>query len=364
MSVLRMSSPFKHPKTSVHYLRVRVPTDLVRLAGRREVKRTLGTKDPAEAKRRFAEELQKVHREWERLRSTPDPLSRQQVVALAGQLYRELVSLDGQAPESDAPVWRAVGALFGRLSDAPSAAREGFLGTEVDRLLSEAGLHADAASRTAIIAEVIKAAAEAAEANERVAEGDFTPDPRASRFPPMPAPKVAPKAAEGVTIGALLEAWKREHSAAGGSASTTKAWERMVADFTAYLRREGLGNGDDATAAMPKHISALADHLRHDRGLSAKTVNGKYLSALGTIYRTGRSRPPGWLPTKGACASASCALSRYSPRAFACPTFISTLPTLTRSLSRTSRVVTASPSGDRTVALRAALDGAPKVVSL
>jgi hypothetical protein len=45
-----MSRPWKHPKSGVYWLRRAVPADLRRLVGKCEVKQTLGTKDPAEAK--------------------------------------------------------------------------------------------------------------------------------------------------------------------------------------------------------------------------------------------------------------------------------------------------------------------------
>ena len=54
---LMMARPTKHPKTGVYQFRRAVPNDLRALVGKREEKRSLGTKDPEEAKRRFAEVL-------------------------------------------------------------------------------------------------------------------------------------------------------------------------------------------------------------------------------------------------------------------------------------------------------------------
>jgi hypothetical protein len=47
---LSMSRPWKHPKTGVYWLRKRIPDDLRPILGKREEKRSLGTKDPAEAR--------------------------------------------------------------------------------------------------------------------------------------------------------------------------------------------------------------------------------------------------------------------------------------------------------------------------
>ncbi|MFL5220031.1 MAG: DUF6538 domain-containing protein [Microvirga sp.] len=53
----------------MYWLRKRVPRDLIAVLGKREVKRSLGTRDPGEAKRRHAEELTKLEKRWEELRS-------------------------------------------------------------------------------------------------------------------------------------------------------------------------------------------------------------------------------------------------------------------------------------------------------
>lgn len=70
-----MSRPFKHPRTGVYWLRQRIPADLRTLVGREEVSKTLRTKDPAEARMRHAEELARMHREWELIRRGPQPLT-------------------------------------------------------------------------------------------------------------------------------------------------------------------------------------------------------------------------------------------------------------------------------------------------
>jgi len=46
-----MVSPFKHPRTGVHQIRKGVPEALRLIVGKRELQRSLGTKDPGQAKR-------------------------------------------------------------------------------------------------------------------------------------------------------------------------------------------------------------------------------------------------------------------------------------------------------------------------
>jgi hypothetical protein len=53
MPVISMISAWTHPKTGVLWHRAKVPKDFLAVAGRREVKWTLGTKDKAIAARRW-----------------------------------------------------------------------------------------------------------------------------------------------------------------------------------------------------------------------------------------------------------------------------------------------------------------------
>ncbi|WP_181164525.1 DUF6538 domain-containing protein [Amaricoccus solimangrovi] len=280
-----MPSPWKHPKTGGYYLRVRVPSDLVESVGQTWVKRTLGTKDPAEAKLRFPPALMEMQRQWEALRNGPQPLNRQQVMALAGETYRELVGLGGQVAEGDAEVWQAMRTLYEHLHTAPQEARERFLGEHVDGLLRTHGLLPDEASRRAVMAEVVKASMLAAERGGAIAEGDFSPDEVVRRFPEMPASE-PPKAPAGPSIAEVFEAWERDHKAAGGSEKTARDWRRMVENFATYQR--GQGRSEAAGEATPQHVTAYANHLRHERKLAAKTINDKHLTALRTIYRHGK----------------------------------------------------------------------------
>ncbi|WP_425374854.1 DUF6538 domain-containing protein [Mesorhizobium tamadayense] len=66
--VLAMSRPVKHRKTGVYWFRKRPPADVAALTGRKEVNRTLGTKDPEEAKRKYAEVLAEFEADCSRIR--------------------------------------------------------------------------------------------------------------------------------------------------------------------------------------------------------------------------------------------------------------------------------------------------------
>ena len=77
---LAMARPWKHPKTGIYWLRKRVPDDLLRLVGKREEKRSLGTRDPVAAKRLHAAALADIELRWSNLRSPPMVLSEKRSV--------------------------------------------------------------------------------------------------------------------------------------------------------------------------------------------------------------------------------------------------------------------------------------------
>lgn len=77
--VLAMCRPVKHPTTGVYLFRKRVPKNLRSLVGKLEVKRSLGTKDPKEAKRLCPEMAEAVEREWALLQAAPTALSHKEI---------------------------------------------------------------------------------------------------------------------------------------------------------------------------------------------------------------------------------------------------------------------------------------------
>src|SRR5208283_160742 len=72
---LAMARPWKHPKSDIFCLRKRVPDDLRPLLGKREERRSLGTRDCAKAKRLHAQALIELEQLWTNLRVPPKPIS-------------------------------------------------------------------------------------------------------------------------------------------------------------------------------------------------------------------------------------------------------------------------------------------------
>jgi hypothetical protein len=80
---LAMSRPSKHPKTGIYQLRKVVPEDLRKLVGKREEKVSLQTRDPVEAKQRFAKALAELEARWANLRAGPKSLTEREAHQLA-----------------------------------------------------------------------------------------------------------------------------------------------------------------------------------------------------------------------------------------------------------------------------------------
>ena len=69
--VVRMATPFLHPKSKVYYFRRAVPEHLRTLVGKKEEKFSLHTKDLSTAKRLFAQVAAQVQARWDQLQSQP-----------------------------------------------------------------------------------------------------------------------------------------------------------------------------------------------------------------------------------------------------------------------------------------------------
>jgi hypothetical protein len=102
---LAMARPWKHPKTGIYWLRKRVPDDLRPLIGKREEKRSLGTRDPDEAKRLHAQALVDLEQRWANLRAPPKPISEREAHELVAPAYEWWINLHRDNP-SEQKLWK------------------------------------------------------------------------------------------------------------------------------------------------------------------------------------------------------------------------------------------------------------------
>ena len=279
--VVRMATPFLHPKSGVWYFRKAVPEHLQPLVGKKEEKFSLHTKDLTLAKRLFAQAAADVQSRWEHLQQQPlmpepvreQSMTLQQIVALAGEFYHELLRQHGAHP-GPAKVWHdKLGQIQSALPDrlmkpgrkrlpgwaflpAQAAARK--VGAQVREMLDGEGIALDNESLMRLHLEVASALAQAYAVLARRAEGDFNPDPQAGRFPTwfVPAEKSGTD-------------WHRTYAdyvkARAPAAKSIKRQKGVLAAFFAFLGH------DDPSRVTRADAQRWMKH-RLDAGIAPQTV--------------------------------------------------------------------------------------------
>ena len=101
---LAMSRPWKHPNSGVYWLRKRVPDDLRAQIGKREEKRSLGTRNPEEAKRRHAQLMTELDERWNNLRAGPRNLTEREAHEIAARAYEQHLAKYSENP-SEQKIW-------------------------------------------------------------------------------------------------------------------------------------------------------------------------------------------------------------------------------------------------------------------
>jgi hypothetical protein len=257
--VLFMNRPFKHPKTHVYYFRKAVPADLRPILKRNEVKESLGTKDPVEARKRHAVVAARVERQWANLRAGHQSLTQRQIMTFAGKVYHDWVEALPEEP-GETETWDHILRLQreareqGRLVEWAGPyldewlTKEGLMIDRPDPLkipVLKGGYPSDGSSWSRLLVAVHEAFTQASEVHRRRSRGDYSPDPLESRFPPASAPtaltpasrvershQAKGKKADASSSGGkrsmtgLVEDWWKEAKAAGNKPSTAGSSSR------------------------------------------------------------------------------------------------------------------------------------------
>jgi integrase len=150
----------------------------------------------------------------------------------------------------------------------------------VDRLLLSRGIRrVDDDSRSILLSAFWMALRDAFESRKKNIEGDYSPDPKANRFPQWEAPKrnVPSPIASGASLTGLVEDWWKEAKAAGRKPSTYESYRNTMAKLVAVLEH------DDGSRVTPEDIVRFKD-FRLATGTSAKTVKDSDLAGLKTIF--------------------------------------------------------------------------------
>lgn len=287
---LAMARPWKHPKTGVYWLRRGVPEELRTLVGKREEKRTLGTKDPAEAKRLHAAALAELEARWAGLRAGPRTLSEREAHELAAPAHERWLAAYRENP-SEQTAWRTdladrmwapvpidLSALTDlRFTPDPDAAwlreQEAWCLGGAGDILAARGLVVDEASRLKLAKAIAAAIQRASLVLARWARGDVEEQPSA-------ASGTAPKAAQATATKPLrfddvVKGWIAERKPAE---KTAYEWPRVLKQFQAHLGH------NDAAAVTPDGVIGWKASMV-EAGLKAKTIRDAKIAPVRSILQ-------------------------------------------------------------------------------
>jgi integrase len=276
---------------------------------------SLRTRDPSEVKLRQAAAAAYVENVWQALRrDRPVMLSNRDAHSLAGELYRAWA--DGQR-ESDLAAthdpltgqWTierpnqlppeeerlAFASAARKLTEAAEREDEGHssatgleftLGPILDRLLLRKGIaEVDPECRPVLLNAFFMALQDAFANRERNAAGDFTPDPKANRFPPeWRGGGNGNGRSSPLSITGLVEGWWLEGKARRLKPPTYEAYRNTARALIAFLHH------DDAARVTPEDIIRFKDHRlaslnpRTGNPISTKTVKENDLVALKALF--------------------------------------------------------------------------------
>ena len=281
--VLQMTRPSQRKSGVFEYRKV-VPLRLRPTMGKREVKVSLGTKDPAEAKRLHAIVAAEVDADWQRrieasLRPPVPKLTQQQIVALSGKLYAALIEEHGDdpgPPEAWAAKLRDIqmalpdrhrtskpSSFFkgGYFTIGPQAMR--LVGSLVSALLAREGLSVEWDCRVKLCMEGATAVAQAYRELEKRAYGDFRPDPDGERFPVWQPPREA-KATNWRRVFDLYLA------SAKPAPSSVKRQRGVLEKFFAFLGHEDMKavTDDDAERWVEHRLTVVKGSTVRDADLA------------------------------------------------------------------------------------------------
>jgi integrase len=247
-----MANPWKHPKTGVHYLRVRVPKDLQKHVGSELIKRSLRTKDVNEAKRLHSEAATELLQRWNMFRKGVQSLTDRQATAIAGELYRSALEV-GPYRNFMQGMYTAVRLqeieiALGEMDQLPrkdlyqrvgtrEQALERIIGPLVSDYLSEKGLLLDESSHDRVLMAVGYAIRQAAYQTLRECEGNWQPDPDANRFPALELPTTKEEQTKAEELP-FEEAWKV--ASVGYATATCKRWRPILESLIESAKKSNI----------------------------------------------------------------------------------------------------------------------------
>lgn len=304
--VLRMARPVK--RGGIYWFRKKIPDDLRPLVGKREEKFSLKTRDPAEARILFAKAAAEIEERWANLRQGQISLTNKQVWAIAGEIYREFVAAHEDEPngsfaelilaECVVKGGRGRITLGGRDREKAQAMADAlraraFDPPQIKRYLDRRGWTLNAESKERLTKAVHEAMLQGRQQVERYREGDYSPDPKASRFPkmgPQPVTKNDPLTSS-TTLSKAIAGWVGEKTRKHGDwvESSAKSNQLWASRFMELVGDKALTDCSKADArAFKEAVMSLPPNFLQKEGFKgldfkqavekAKTVHGERMS--------------------------------------------------------------------------------------
>ncbi|MGE0288554.1 MAG: DUF6538 domain-containing protein [Bradyrhizobium sp.] len=296
---LAMSRPWKHPKTGIYQLRKAVPKELRELIGKREEKVSLETRDPAEAKQRFAKALAELEARWANLRAGPKSLTELEAHQLAIVAHDRWLEQHRDNP-SQQTSWdiELGGRLFGPrkplkslLADlersldfsAPQSPDDNIFRMEswclqaADDCLAVHGLVVDDQSRRTLARAIAAAVQRASLTLAELAKGEVITD---SLFVPVVASSRAPISRtpqQPIPFQKLLDGWAAERRPV---AKTVYEWTRVIRELEKHLGHTDAHRLTSEDLVEWKQSMVAA-------GLRSKTIQGAKLSPVRAVLQWG-----------------------------------------------------------------------------
>lgn len=278
---------------------------------------SLRTSDPLEVRVRHAETLAYVEQLFENIRSgRVVELTHRQTTALAGEFYKawsrgpdgpgsniKFDSVSGDILPAIEPGDEDImdlieemergagGSAAAKLKAAPKDEVHLLVNGSVDSLLARFRFPAITEdSRRRLLAALVDQLEAARETSSRVLGGDYSPDPRLSRYPEVEfdASQIAKPKAKGSTgkesLTGLVDSWWVEAKALGKSASTYESYGNSFRLLSRFLGH------DDALRVTPEDIIRFKDFRlstpseKTGKPVSPKTLKGSDLTAFKSVF--------------------------------------------------------------------------------
>ena len=324
---LAMPSPVLIGNT--YYLRIRTPSDVLpkimgkvisvpvdgeprRVLVKDFVKVSLHTKDRQEAKRRFTAAYAALQDYWEAQRRGEQKLSHKQLVAIAGKIRNAFVA-DFEENPGPPERWERVlvenmAAKVGRLNPLtiPTERRryrdlETRFGAITDAILMGNGIVLNPDQRPKLLELIADGLTEAALVSLRRAQGDYSPDTGAAKYPEIELPKKGSEPSQAIpsssrnnplTFTTVIDEEVRRRSlgrdAVPMRAATERKYRAAAHEFAAFRKSE------DITTVTAREANAWKEAMLERGELSNATV-AQRIQNLRTVIEWARDQQLGEL---------------------------------------------------------------------